>query len=75
MPDVRLKFNPNQVVSISPQEYTDLSRQGLVVEDHPSDATHEPVKNVTVKTVAASAPKPTSTTDKSVSSTSSTDTK
>ena len=32
MPDVRLKFQPGNIQKVSEQEFTDLDRQGLVLE-------------------------------------------
>lgn len=54
MPDVRLKFQPGNVVTVSAQEFTDLDRQGLVLEVV-SPASAQPTKTVPVKTVSATA--------------------
>lgn len=57
MPDVRTTFKPGEIVFISEQEFTDLDRQGLILE-----VVTEPVKPVTntasVTVVSAGKKKP-----------------
>ena len=73
MPDVRTTFQPGEVRRVSQTEFTDLDRQGLILEVVTGDYLKPPTKtNVTVHTVGtssaapvpktASAPRPTSPT-------------
>lgn len=48
MHDVRLTFQPGKVVRVSEQEFTDLNRQGLILEEVQPKA---PAKTVPVRTV------------------------
>lgn len=42
MPDVRTTLQPGTVITVDEQEFTDLSRQGLILEE-----VHGPVEPVT----------------------------
>lgn len=42
MPDVRTTLQPGTVITVGEQEFTDLSRQGLILEE-----VHGPVEPVT----------------------------
>lgn len=52
MPTVRTTMRPDQEIDVGDAEYTDLHRQGLLIEDPPPPANPPAVKKAAVSAAA-----------------------